>query len=185
MLEGELRKKKCKACSQYFEPQKPLQAVCGLSCAILHGRQLRQDKIKREVREARKKLRSEDKGFWKLKAQRRFNDFIRERDKDLPCISCGEFNREGFHAGHYISVGANCSLRFEEMNVHKQCSHCNTHKSGNATLYRVRLLQRIGASNVEWLEGPHPRKNYRLEDFKEIYRIYSEKLKELKSGAEV
>ena len=46
--------------------------------------------------------------------------------------------------------------------------------------YRKGLIEKIGLEKVEWLEKEHPPKRYRLEDYKEIYRIYTEKLRELK-----
>ncbi|WP_227508622.1 recombination protein NinG [Klebsiella aerogenes] len=36
--------------------------------------------------------------------QRVVNDYIRERDYDLPCISCGTFLRHA-HCSHNVSTG--------------------------------------------------------------------------------
>lgn len=92
-------------------------------------------------------------------AQAEFNAFIRERDKDLPCISCGDFTpmtRGGdYDCGHYRSVGANPELRFHEQNANKQCKRCNGHLSGNIANYRIGLLLKYGEAVVAEIEGPH------------------------------
>ena len=81
-----------------------------------------------------------------------FNTYIRMRDKDLPCVSCGVFVAEEFHAGHYLPTTFQV-LRFNEFNVWKQCSRCNTHLRGNITAYRIELINRIGLAEVEKLEN--------------------------------
>ena len=53
-----------------------------------------------------------------------FHKFIRERDKDKPCISCGQYTT--LQAGHFYSGGHYSALRFDEDNVHGQCLRCNT-----------------------------------------------------------
>ena len=68
------------------------------------------------------------------KAQEVFNKWIRERDKDLGCISCGG---SVDHAGHYFSVGQHSALRFHEDNVHGQCIGCNNFKHGNLAHYKI------------------------------------------------
>ena len=116
-------------------------------------------------------------------AQKAFNAFIRERDKNEPCISCMRHHQGQYHAGHYRSVGACPELRFCELNVHKQCSACNNHKSGNIVEYRINLVKKIGEEQLEWLEGKHEPKKYTIEQIKEIRAKYQLKLKELKRGA--
>jgi hypothetical protein len=39
---------------------------------------------------------------WEDMTQRVVNDYIRERDHDLPCISCGTFETVQWEAGHYL-----------------------------------------------------------------------------------
>ena len=81
------------------------------------------------------------------------------------------------------SVGACPELRFCELNVHKQCSACNNHKSGNIVEYRINLVKKIGVEQVEWLEGSHEPKKYTIEQIKSIQTEYKNKLRELKRGA--
>ena len=134
---------------------------------------------RRETKERRDKLKSRSQ--WLSEAQAAFNKFIRERDKDEPCISCQRFHNGQYHAGHYRSIGACPELRFEEMNVHKQCAPCNNHLSGNAIDYRINLVKKIGVENVEWLEGNHELQKLTIDEIKEIKTKYKNKLKELKS----
>lgn len=80
-----------------------------------------------------------------------FNKFIRERDKDKPCISCGKF--KSLQAGHYLSAGHHANLRFNELNTNGQCAGCNLFLSGNLINYRINLVKKIGLEKVEFLES--------------------------------
>jgi hypothetical protein len=114
-------------------------------------------------------------------AQTAFNSYIRERDKDLPCISCQRNHSGQYHAGHYRTTKAAPELRFNESNVHKQCSVCNNHLSGNILEYRINLINHLGIEVVEWIEGKHEPKKYSIDDLKSIKEEYKLKLKELKT----
>lgn len=83
------------------------------------------------------------------KAQTVFNAYIRNRDKDSGCISCGG---SVDHAGHYFPVGSHSKLRFDEMNVNGQCVGCNTYKHGNLIMYRMGIVKKYGKLMVELLE---------------------------------
>jgi len=110
-------------------------------------------------------------------AQKAFNAFIRVRDEGRPCISCGRSTGCKLNAGHYKSVGSTPELRFEELNCHLQCEHCNSFKSGNIELYRPNLIKKIGLDKVELIEGPHEPKKYTCEQLLEIEQYYKQKLK--------
>lgn len=84
------------------------------------------------------------------KAQDVFNRYIRERDKDKGCISCGGSVTE---AGHYFSAGHYSALRFNELNVNGQDTRCNCFLHGNLIAYRQGLVRRYGAEKVEMLEN--------------------------------
>ena len=116
-------------------------------------------------------------------AQQAFNEWVRLRDADLPCVSCGRHHDGQYHAGHWRSVGANPELRFEPLNVWKQCAPCNTHLSGNLVNYRISLIQLIGLEKVEWLEGPHEARKYTIDEIKAIKAEYRAKTRELKRAA--
>jgi Bacteriophage Lambda NinG protein len=104
-------------------------------------------------------------------AQAAFNAWIRYRDKDRGCISCG--TRDGKkNAGQYHSVGARQELRFEPLNLHLQCERCNTYLHGNLIAYRDGLLDRIGWAGMYVLEQLVPAKKYTVDDLKSIKEEY-------------
>ena len=151
-----------------------------MKCAIEHSRALSAKKDKKETRERKKALKS--RAEWLKEAQVIVNKYIRLRDKDEPCISCGRHHEGQYHAGHYRTVGAAPELRFNELNIYKQCAPCNNHLSGNLIEYRRRLLAKIGIEKLEWLEGPHPPKKYTIEEIQAIKKEYQQKIKELERG---
>ena len=86
----------------------------------------------------------------KTKAQKVFNAFIRERDKDKGCICCGKPGE--LQAGHFYSAGKYNHMRFNEDNVHGQNKGCNYYKSGNLLEYRKELIKKIGLKRVQKLD---------------------------------
>ncbi len=181
--------KKCKnpSCGISFTPQRLGQAVCSPRCGLAI-KDVNQEKARkslaqvqrREIKVRKEKLKT--RADHVREAQVVFNEWVRLRDADLPCVSCGRHHDGQYHAGHYRTVGANPEIRFEPLNVWKQCAPCNTHLSGNLVNYRLSLLERIGAEKLDWLEGPHPARKYTTEEIKAIKADYREKIKELKKG---
>lgn len=181
------RPKKCRVCRETFTPSKPLQVVCSPNCALLHAKQKGEkerkalDKTERKaIREAKEKIKP--RAAYIKEAQAAFNAWVRARDADQPCISCGRHHQGKYDAGHYRSVGSNPALRFEPLNCHRQCVPCNQHKSGNAIEYRIGLVARIGAEAVAWLEGPHEPKRYSIDDLKQIKARYVALVRDIKKG---
>ena len=173
-----LRKKKCKTCKEWFIPKSSFQVVCeSVDCAVSYAKK---EMVKKQ-NQTKKAFNQSDKSKLKEKAQFWFNKFIRLRDKNLPCISCGHTQGRQFHAGHFRPVGANQQLRFNEFNCHKQCSICNNYKSGNLADYRINLINRIGLENVEALEKDNSVKKYSEVELKEIIETYKNKCKELEN----
>ena len=85
-------------------------------------------------------------------AEKVFNAYIRKRDADLPCISCGQ-HKENYDAGHYVPVTYGSYLRFNEWNVNKECKYCNGFDEFHLIGYRRNLINKIGLEAVEWLES--------------------------------
>ena len=181
--------KKCRVatCRASFVPSRMGQAVCSPACALIdgprHAPKARKalDQIERkEIKIRKEKLKS--RADHAKDTQQAFNEWVRLRDADLPCVSCGRHHDGQYHAGHYRTVAANPAIRFEPLNVHKQCAPCNNHKSGDIVNYRIELVKRIGAEAVEWLEGPHEPKKYTVEQLKAMTAEYRAKTRELKKG---
>lgn len=171
------RLKTCSACKTKFEPVRTGQVACGWECAIRHILNLKAKRDAKEHRERKAKLKT--RRDWLREAQAAVNLFIRLRDRLEPCISCGRQHQGQWHAGHYLSTGAHPELRFEELNIWKQCQPCNVHLSGNVIEYRKNLIRKIGVERVEWLEGHHEPKHYSIDDLKAIKQRYTALAKEI------
>lgn len=189
MIQKPPRPKKCRnsACGQTFTPQRMGQHVCSPACGLAI-KDVNHDKAKKALQQVERqehkasKERIKSKGDHAKDAQAAFNAWIRLRDHDLPCVSCGRFHEGQWHAGHYKTVGAHPELRFEPLNVHKQCAPCNNHKSGDVVNFRTELLKRMGPGNVEWVEGKHAPKRYTIEDLQAITKHYRALVREMKKA---
>lgn len=171
------RLKTCRICKTKFSPCRTTQVACSPSCALAVAESTRTRREKQDIAERKAKMKT--KAAWLKEAQSAFNKWVRLRDAELPCISCGRFHQGQYHAGHYRTTKAAPELRFEPDNVHKQCSVCNNHLSGNIVEYRIGLQFKIGTPRVEWIEGPHEAKRYTIDDLKQIKKEYTLKAKEL------
>lgn len=183
MLNQKYKNKTCKVCDKSFMPTRGLQRVCGPVCAIRlieHQKSEKARKANSKALRARKEaLRS--KSDWAKLAQKEFNAFIRLRDQNDPCISCGRYHQGQYHAGHYRTTAAQPALRFNEIGCHLQCMPCNTHKSGNISEYRINLIKKIGIELVEWLEIDHPQvKPWTVEELQAVRRYYRDAQKAMK-----
>lgn len=173
-----MKDKKCKSCGKLFTPDRPFQTTCNYNCALDYARIKAKQKLTKDKNKAVKQLKDNDISVLKRLAQTVVNKYIRERDNLLPCVSCG-FNGTSrqWHAGHYMPMGSNGSIRYHEDNIFKQCSVCNNHLSGNLANYRLELINRIGIEKVEWLESQKEPKKWSVEELKNIIDIYRNKLK--------
>lgn len=188
--------KKCRnatCAAPEFTPQRPMQVVCGPRCAsqLASANRLKAEEkaarakekaARAELRAAKERIKTRSEHM--KEAQQAFNAYIRERDHDLPCISCGRHHKGQFHAGHYRTVGGSPELRFEPLNCHKQCAPCNNHKSGDIVNYRIELVRRIGIDKVEWLEGPHDPQKLTVDAIKEMKRHYRQLTRDLAKARE-
>ncbi|MFL8988661.1 recombination protein NinG [Pseudomonas sp. QLc11A] len=183
------------ACGISFPPQRLGQAVCSPKCGLaikdVNQERARKSLVqieRREIKVRKEKLKSRAEHL--REAQAAVNEYVRLRDAHLPCISCDSLPSDHdlmtgsrWDAGHYRSVGACPELRFEPLNIHRQCVKCNRNLSGNAVEYRIRLVKRIGADKVDWLEGPHSARKYTVDEIKTIKADYRALTKELKGAA--
>ncbi|KAB0502788.1 recombination protein NinG [Pseudomonas lini] len=194
----EVKAKKCKnpVCGVSFKPSfSTAQKVCSWTCGLAI-KEVNQEKARKslaqverkEIKVRKEKLKSRADHL--REAQAAVNEFVRMRDAHLPCISCDSrpsdhdlITGSRWDAGHYRSVGACPELRFEPLNIHRQCVKCNRNLSGNAVEYRIRLVVRIGAEKVAWIEGPHEARKYTVEEIKAIKAEYRAKTRELKGRA--
>ncbi|WP_073666005.1 recombination protein NinG [Pseudomonas aeruginosa] len=174
-------------CGTKFIPQRLGQRVCSPACALATkdkhqapARKAIADRNSREIKARKEKLKSRAEHLKECQAI--FNQYIRLRDADKPCVSCGRpATWDGqWHASHYRSVGSTPALRFNPLNVHRACSICNSHLSGNIMGYRPELVRRIGEEAVLALEGPHEPLKLTIEDIKALKAKFRAWVRELK-----
>jgi hypothetical protein len=181
-------KRRCRGCKEYFDRSEMLSLPGGwfhsIDCAKDYGldrsRKAAEKKKRSDHRKAKEKLKT--RSDWLRECQQAFNRYIRARDHGKPCISCGRSTGAKVNAGHYLTVGAHPELRFEPLNCHLQCEHCNCYLSGNLIRYRQKLIEVIGQDMVDWLEGPHEAKKYTIDDLKAIKAKYNALANELIKG---
>ena len=178
------------SCGASFTPSRMGQAVCSPACGLLDAATNREKARKSLAEVGRKELRAakeriKPKGQYMREAQAAFNAWVRLRDAALGCVSCNKpATWDGqWHASHFRSVGSSPEHRFNPLNVHRACSVCNNHLSGNILGYQPELIRRIGAEAVEALLGPSEPKRYTIDDLKAITAEYRAKTRELKRAA--
>ena len=180
--------RRCKTCRAKVPAESAfvhqLRAFCSYECLSEFtrseaGHKTIKKAINKEVRERKEKLLTR-KDYLKL-AQAAFNAYIRHRDDDDACISCGNYILQdqpggGWDAGHYRSTGSAQHLRVgglrAALNCHKQCVKCNRFLSGNVAEYRKGLIRKIGMDLVELIEQDQEQRNYSIEDLQRITQIY-------------
>lgn len=205
-------RRRCKICREWFHPRSFNEWWCSPEHGAVFGIQERDKQRQEAIQKAEKERKAEvhaerqslkirklavkPTSYFKAKAQQAFNEFIRTRDHDQPCISCGETNPPDLHGGqwdcgHFKTVGGFPELRFVELNAHRQCKSCNggSAKYGAkaktvAEQYEARLIERIGQAAVDWLNGPHEMTRYRREDYIRIRDEYRAKTRALKKQLE-
>lgn len=158
-----------------------LSSYC-VSCLSKKGKEKEAKQIRKETKEARESMLTKSDYIKMLQIV--FNAYIRERDRYLPCISCGcsMVGRKG-DASHFYSAGGNPAVRFNEDNVHLSCVPCNQHKHGNLLEYAERLPARIGLCRFENLKKIRNKEaHYSIPELKEMIAEYKKKIKELKNN---
>jgi hypothetical protein len=180
----------CKKPNAEYKPTSSLSRFCDFDCAASYAiGKVSTEKEKAEKQKDKEKLEllNQTISHWKPKAQSAFNLFIRIRDLDQPCISCGTVGPKGrsensftggfWDCGHYLSTGAAPELRFSEDNAHRQCKQCNKNLSGNAVKYRINLKRKIGEYRLSLLEEPGKHVNHYIdqldtEDLEHADKVY-------------
>ena len=108
----------------------------------------------------------------KKKVQKVFNAWIRERDKNEPCLACGKRGVK-MDASHLWAMGSNGILRYNEDNVNNTCQSCNRFKGGNLLEYRLNLIKKIGEDRVKWLDDNHTKTHkFTREELLELLENY-------------
>ena len=179
------KERTCPECGDRFMPFQSFQQCClRVDCAISHSAKKRAKKeakeYKSETTRLRRQHRDANRAFRTKAAQTACNAYIRKRDESLSCVSCGTTKDVQYAAGHFKSRGAHPELALNEYNLAKQCNqYCNLHRSGAVDDFRAELINRLGLSHVEWIEGYHEPQKLSIDELKDIEVYFKEKLKEL------
>ncbi len=80
----------------------------------------------------------------KVNCRNAVHNYIKERDKGKPCISCSCGWHENFQAGHYYKAELYSALKFNFHNINGQCVQCNVRLEGNLNDYALNLPKKIG-----------------------------------------
>ena len=86
-------------------------------------------------------------------------------------------------AGHYMSRGSSCQLRFDEANVHGQRKNCNRPGGTTRAAFRAGMIARVGLAEVERLERDDGVHKWTHDELRAIRDEYRAKVKELKAKA--
>ncbi|AWX14823.1 recombinase NinG [Mergibacter septicus] len=184
-------KRKCKICGERFETYDSFRQWCSPECGVTLAKQKQakqREKAEREkVRSEKARIRAVKEGLkthnqFIKEAQSAVNKYIRVRDENKECISCGtplisEKLGGGFDAGHFRSRGSAPHLRFYTLNIHGQCKRCNRWLSGNYHEYRIGLIERLGIEKVQTIESDQRPRHYSDDDLRRIKRIFERKTK--------
>lgn len=192
----EPKQRKCAGpnCEATFTPRTSMHCVCSPRCE-----QAKRKADQKAAKERKKTERAADraaleamKTLPKLHKEARFwfNRWIRLRDADKPCISCGAPppDLSSFHAGrdcgHFRSVGQAGHLRYTEANAAGQCVHCNQYLAGNYPAFRKGQIAIYGVEAVEALENDNRPEKWTRAQVRGIRDDYKQRCKELERAKE-
>lgn len=140
------RKKKCRNpdCRQWFEPFSSLAKACSMECALVVTRKDAEKRERKKTRQMRERIKTLSELC--QEAQTEVNRYVRLRDADKGCISCGSPNVSD--AGHFFHAGSKyrtSPLRLDPRNLSAQCPKCNRYSGGgNAVEYMHGYIKRHG-----------------------------------------
>ena len=92
---------------------------------------------------------SKTKSLAKKKADKYFSDFIRKRDAQKPCVTCGNYKSDK-DCGHFVSRRFEAT-RYDEKNAHGQCLKCNRFENGNQFEHGQAIDKMYGEGTAEKL----------------------------------
>jgi hypothetical protein len=166
--------RKCKYCLERYTPKYSTTEPCPkYECRLQH--------LKANVSKINRANKATARDSIKSYAQRLgeakkvFQKWIRIRDKDKPCISCGSISSTVWDGGHFKKAELYSGVIFHEYNVNIQCGKCNRFLGGNELNYRTGLIAKIGEEavlNLEHLAEMSRMKKYTNDELEEIKLKY-------------
>ena len=179
-----MKRKRCRSCNDLFSPFTSLQIACKTECAIAlsktkEGSDHAKKAYQRDTALMKKVFYASDIKTRKEAAKKACHEYIRERDKNKGCITCGNPLGSKFDAGHFLK-GTNSYTKFMEKNIHGQCVNCNQYNGGREREYEHALIAKYGHITVLALKKLRTKTVKRtVDDYKAIEAHYKNKLKAL------
>jgi len=132
-----------------------MQVACNYKCAIDYSKILKENKAASEWKIQKSVLKDNLKtlGQYEADAKKSFQKWVRLRDKDENCISCGGNEKDLWDGGHFKKAEIYSGVIFNPDNCHKQCRKCNRFLGGNELMYRQGLIERYGLEYTEKIEN--------------------------------
>lgn len=203
-------KRACVYCKQSFARESGFICNVGFFCSAGHAAKYgmkkslnqKQKQQRKEIREKKQALKTISQ--LKAEAQTAVNKYIRLRDEELGCISCDKpkeaIESEAYlkiggawDAGHFMSRGAKEQLRFNLLNIHKQCKKCNagsaqwSHKAESVSKrYTKKLIDKIGLERVEALKCNNEIRRFERDYLVRVKVIFNKRcsiIKKIRRGA--
>ena len=152
--------KVCKNCKTKFVPAyNSLQQACSVKCAIELSKKKSQKEWRIEKKVLKEKLKTHSD--YEKDLQVEINSIVRLIDRGVGCIATGARTGKA-NAGHYISVGANNTIRFNLLNIYLQSEHSNTYKAADTHRYREGIIRMYGKDLLEEMDALNQLKTIKL-----------------------
>jgi hypothetical protein len=184
-------KKRCPYCKDYNKEEDAVEInnryFCNQECVVQYaiknkpkGKKKLEREFKKETVRRKKALRESDLTIRRKAAVRSCHAYIRERDKNKGCITCGaSLIGVKFDAGHFFK-STHSYTKFMEKNIHGQCVACNQYRGGEELKYREAIIAKYGIRTLKALEKcKHKKVKRTAQDYKKIEEYYKQKLKDL------
>lgn len=166
-------------CCNTFIPFNSMQAWCSPKC----GYQVSQQRTRgtkeynRHTKVLKNKAKKSDKKLLKERATEYCNRYIKLRDRNEPCISCGEHKPwDQWNAGHYRNKGSSDALRYDERNINLECVSCNLYDDKHLLRYKVNLINKIGLAAVEELDNDRRVSDWTAETLQAVIDDYKARI---------
>ena len=183
------RRTRCPQCRAKLDPGQRIHPDCIAPYAEAQAAKAERTRAKKARLDAkveraeirRRKEQIKTRAQWLAECQAVINRYVRLRDAGKPCVSCDRpASWDGqWHASHLRSVGAASAVRFHLWNIHKACSICNHHLSGNVAEYLPRVRARIGDNKVAWLYDQNQLVRYDVAYLKRLKAVMGSRLRRL------
>lgn len=156
--------KKCKHCLEAFQPFVSTQKYCfKTECTEFWVTEVKRKEAERKQKawnkeKSKRKVTSDAyRKLFKATLQREINKLaklIDHRFNYTTCIDCNKQFGKQVDAGHFTSVGANETLRYNLHNIHSQKSDCNQNGLGGGKRleYLRGLTHRYGELYAQYVE---------------------------------